>query len=44
MRALVASARQTTPADLMTAYTFHWGLCRLQERYAAILDRWPGAA
>jgi len=39
VRALVASARRTPPAELMGPYTFHWGLCRLQARYAAILDR-----
>ena len=39
MRALVASVRPNTLAE---NYTFHWGLCRLQERYAAILKQWRG--
>ena len=42
MRVLAASVRRTTPAEVMTPYTFHWGLCRLQELYAAILKQWPG--
>ena len=46
VRNLLASVRRTsTPTEeVMTPYTFQWGFCRLQERYAAMLKgRTPGA-